>query len=615
MHSTFAGIDALAPLVPLLLLCSVAHAIDVKTDHPRLLFTEDNQERIEKLAQTDTLLARLIAHNKKTAEGILKAPTVAYRIPDGKRLLGESRKCIRNVATTAMAYRLTGDKRFARRAVKDMLAASAFKDWNPKHFLDTAEMTTALAIGYDWLHDTLSKEDRETIRAAIVKHGLKPGMSCYTKGGWWVRGHNNWNQVCNGGMTMGALAIAEDEPQLADQVVQHALKSIPRGMNAYVPDGAYPEGPGYWNYGTVYNVIMIDALQTALGSDFGMSKAEAFDHTGLFWVHSVSPAGLFFNYADGGQSYNPGPIPFKLATLYDQPLLSWWHRDKIGEWLDRRRDIRNRFLALEIAWYDPRGDKPTDEELPLDTVFRGHQDVVMMRSAWDDENALYVGFKGGDNRASHGHLDLGSFVLDAEGCRWALDLGGDNYNMPSYFGSKRWTYYRLNNRSHNTLVIADKLQDSKAKAAVTHFDSTPRRSEAVVDLTAAYKGQAEQARRGIAMLERKAALVQDELTTPAGNVRWGMVTRAEIKLDGSHAQLTQKDKTLHARILEPKGASFTVTSTKPPTSRENPNKGTRMLTINVEPSRGGDLRIAVMFVPDRHVGAVATPKLTRLRDW
>jgi len=41
-----------------------------------------------------------------------------------------------------------------------MLAAAQFPDWFPKHFLDTAEMTAALGVGYDWLFDFLSAEER-----------------------------------------------------------------------------------------------------------------------------------------------------------------------------------------------------------------------------------------------------------------------------------------------------------------------------------------------------------------------------------------------------------------------------------------------------------------------
>ncbi len=51
---------------------------------------------------------------------------------------------------------------------------------------------------------------------------------------------------------MAALALADEEPELAGEILEAAIESIRRPMAAYAPDGAWPEGPGYWNCGMRY---------------------------------------------------------------------------------------------------------------------------------------------------------------------------------------------------------------------------------------------------------------------------------------------------------------------------------------------------------------------------
>src|SRR6185437_13853424 len=118
-----------------------------------------------------------------------------------------------------------------------------------------------------------------------------------------------------------------------------------------------------------------------------------------------------------------------------------------------------------------------------------------------DPNATFVGFKGGSNAANHAHLDLGSFVLDALGQRWAVDLGPDDYNLPGYFGNKRWTYYRLTTAGHNTLTIDGENQAPSARAPLLAYWSSPDRALAVADLTAAYGKHGTRATRGIELLD------------------------------------------------------------------------------------------------------------------
>src|SRR6185437_2044680 len=112
----------------------------------------------------------------------------------GPRLLDKSRTALHRIILCSAMYRLEGDKRFADRAREEMLTAAAFADWNPSHFLDVAEMTNAMAIGYDWLYPVLSPQDRATIRKAIVELGLKEGLKIYERHNWWTVAHHNWNQ-------------------------------------------------------------------------------------------------------------------------------------------------------------------------------------------------------------------------------------------------------------------------------------------------------------------------------------------------------------------------------------------------------------------------------------
>jgi hypothetical protein len=260
---------------------------------------------------------------------------------------------------------------------------------------------------------------------------------------------------------------------------------------------------------------------------------------------------------------------------------------------------------LDLLWFDERGNDPTKEKLPLDKYFR-YVEVVTMRSAWNDRNAIFVGFKAGDNKFNHSHLDIGTFVLDALGYRWAVDLGADNYNLPGYFGRQRWSYYRLRAEGHNTLVInpsQEPDQDPSAVAKIVRFVSSPDKSFAIADLTTAYVRHAEKVLRGV-MLDKKRrfVLVQDELALKQpGEIWWFMHTPAEVELsdDGKVATLTQGDAQLRAVLLSPENARFSVMDARPlPTSPDpsgqNPNKGVRKLAVNLREVKSATVSVALL---------------------
>jgi hypothetical protein len=347
-----------------------------------------------------------------------------------------------------------------------------------------------------------------------------------------------------------------------------------------------------------------------------------FSTTGDMPLAFTGPTGQTFNYADAGSGFAGAPQLFWLASAFNTPAYAAFQAPYA------KSNPRPLDLLWGASWLVK---EPSAATRPLDLRFR-KDNLVYLRSAWGDPRALFVGFKGGDNHVSHAHLDLGSFVFDALGQRWAMDLGSDDYNRPGYFGANRWKFYRCRAEGHNCLLInPDEGPDQppSATAEVTQFYSDASRGSAVVDLTNAYAGSAKSVRRGVALLDgRKRVLIQDEVhaENPV-EYFWFMHTDAAVKVeaDGMTATLTKGGETLTARIASPAGAKFTVSEAKPlPTSPPEPPASTRpagagrhklgdvrKLVIRIASAK--DLCVAVTLTPGK-VDAQAT-KVVPLKDW
>ena len=589
----------------------------LKKEHPRLMVLDQDIQRIKGLIESDAACKSYYEQLRKSAEKLLEEP-VSQRVLIGPRLLGVSREVMRRTTLLGGMYRITGDRRFAARARDEMLAAAKFSDWNPSHFLDVAEMTAGLGIGYDWTFDALSDEERGVIRDAILAKGLEPGLKVHASGKGFPRNTNNWNQVCNGGLTVGALAIADEQPEVARvarEILEAARESLPRAMKQFEPDGGCDEGPGYWSYATHYIVYYLAALETALGTDLGFKQSPGLAETGLFRIHTIGPTGRTFNYADAGSTVGPAANMFYLARVFNRPVYAAHERMVV-------RDYKAALEPFHLMWFNPDGNEGNLAALPMSAQY-ARIDVAVMRSGWS-KDAAFVGFKGGFNAASHAHLDLGSFVYEADGVRWALDLGSDDYNLPGYFGGKRWSYYRLATESHNTLMLDGENQALKGKSPLVAF-AAAKRNFAVADLTDAYGKKAEKVLRGVELLPDRALLVQDEIQAPEHEpveVTWTMLTdaKAEVNSDGNEVILRKSDKTLAMRLVLPKSARFEIIEGNPPApQRRHPDA--KRIVVRLVP--GGfetkgkvrEAKVAVLLTPGGRAGAGAVPEIVPLAKW
>jgi len=580
--------------------------------HPRLMLKDKDLQKLKKQYTKDEVLQKCMKDVLEQANSCLDKPMLTYK-KIGPRLLHVSRACLQRIYALGLAYRWTGEPKYAKEAADSLLAVCAFKDWNPSHFLDTAEMSHAVGLGYDWLYSYLGAETREKIKAGLIKNGMEPGLEAY-KRTWWAQSEHNWNQVCNGGLIAGALAIAESDPQYAEQIIPAAVKSLPRALKTYKPDGAWGEGPGYWSYATHYTAYGLAALRSALGTDFGLIENEGLAKAGNFPIYTAGPTGLYLNFADVGRSSRrPMPCMFWLARTYFNFLYAEAEHAQIAE---------RTASPQHVVWYVPAPSrKPAVRS--LDWCFRGPVEVAIFRSAWNDPDALFVGVKAGFNQVNHGHLDLGNFELDALGVRWASDLGSDNYNLPGYWdskrGGKRWSYYRLNSKSHNVPLLGGEGQDPMAKSSIVKYESKKPSALAIIDLSGAYERFSSKTLRGVQLVQgRRAVLIQDEfeIEKPCELV-WAMTTEAKIDLqEPRQASLTLKGKELRARILSPIDAEFSIESAEqePP---QKTNKGVSRLLVSAkgEPKAKGSIRVAVLLSPVWEKGHVGSVELKPLAEW
>ena len=123
---------------------SKAVATAVSKGHPRLFATETDFKQLKKDLSKGVLRSMAAKRIVERAEFLLPTEPLARKLV-GRRLLDTSRAALYRISTLAMAFRLSGDRRFLDRAVKELRAVCAFSDWNPSHFLDTGEMSLAVA--------------------------------------------------------------------------------------------------------------------------------------------------------------------------------------------------------------------------------------------------------------------------------------------------------------------------------------------------------------------------------------------------------------------------------------------------------------------------------------
>ena len=172
---------------------------------PRLIFTNEVEQLLRSKLEADPSVQRLYQHIKTSADYYLEQPPLTYQ-KKGRRLLRVSRNALQRMLALAMASRIEQDSKYLKRLEAELLTVTHFPDWNPSHFLDAAEMATAVGLALDWCGQDMDAEVLRVAKRALLEKAIKPSLGITWENWWWVSEHN-WNLVCHGGLAIAALAV------------------------------------------------------------------------------------------------------------------------------------------------------------------------------------------------------------------------------------------------------------------------------------------------------------------------------------------------------------------------------------------------------------------------
>ena len=321
----------------------------------------------------------------------------------------------------ALLWQMHRDSSMGEAAVRLMRLALEKTDpaefYRKTEFHYQAQPLRALALGWDWLYDRMSPEER-----AVMLLGLENWVRTaydHTQKQWWRDGSYNVGAIPTAGYGLLALAIRREsnDPRVQTAYLE-AARRIGQNFfpNSWKESGICYEGPNYAIVGLRYAAAFSEAVRRAGGPDLlGQSGAR---HAMQYQMHEWMPQG---GCAPIGDNTGYGRRTFAAEYLMGLGMTS----DREGLWTWRKfAQTRSVDPLITYLWYPlnvaPRS--PLEARVPTSKYFEvtpNRAGYVFGRSAWDDPQAAFFAFTTRFEMANHQHYDMNSILFGGYGTLFA----------------------------------------------------------------------------------------------------------------------------------------------------------------------------------------------------
>lgn len=587
--------------------------------HPFILADSEDFQKVREEYKAESFseyTQKLTSYVLSNADALLDMsiyPPMEYVLDEEDSILPISREEICRMIILGYAWQVTGEEKYAERAVAELEKVCSYDDWCTSHFLATAEMALAVSIGYDWFYDYIDNDLKIMLAEKVWDYAINSALN---DNHWFTWSKNNWNSICYSGIGIACMTFSEYDRESAAEFLSMCYENMPIAFENFTPDGVYAEGPGYSQSGMDAIVNFVATSKNFFGTDYGLSEIEGFRELGKFPVYITTPTGVF-NFGDNKARMCFTPSLHWYADEYDSPLLSCYQMwDDAGEFVPdntekTEKNGSGKAAALSLLWYNreytTESSDISDEPKALYLESDLGQDMALFRSEYLSETATFAGIKGGYNFINHGDLDIGTFVFDSMGERWAEELGPGAYDAPGYFlntpAGGRWKNYSKRAEGQNTLVINPDMtledQYVLAESKFIHFEPRENGGFCTLDMTDAYRmNGAQKVCRSFELYDDYTSLkITDEISCIIkSDVYWFMHTKAQIDIseDGKTAILTIGDKKLKAvSLADGEFSVMKAEALKGAFEYDEENTDIHKLTVKLEKVKNAEICISL----------------------
>ncbi len=592
------------PTAETLLSDAMLHLGGDLTQHPRVMINQSDIDRMKGLVQSDANFQVLYNKLISYVERGLQSNLVSYYYGDPLRMGIDSHT--RRIIATALAWNLTGDERYLNRCYEELKIIADFPDYNTATIHDVGEWNETLAVGFDWIYNGLTQEQRDYLGIRILNKSLKDlanGLYGRIRGranssDWGnLKWFTNMNTVGVAGIVSAASAVAEYDPEYCMDVISKALYAFEYPLAQNAPAGAWIEGPNYWNYHNESAAYALLTLRETFGSYYGLDKMKGYGDTGRFILSMIGPRGVN-TLGDTGYSeyYLSWGLSLYGKVFNDQSLLDF-----------RYNALKNGYSA-DISAFDLisyTGNTADTSYMQYGTYIEGLESYTIRKDMNIHSPNMYFSAHFGNTTHYHSQNDCGTFVFDIDGVRWAEDLGADDYNLQNQLGYTQKDLYRYRAEGHNTLVInpGEKIgQVEPAFAPVLSYDANEHGGYVVSDMSEIYE-EVNSLKTGYYVGDNmKTVTARFEIDLKEqSDVWWFMHTKADIEIVDNIAYLTREGKTLaiafetNAHTAEIKEMAAQPLPTSPQAPEQNQNAGVNKVAINL--TGDGTITLTIKMTP------------------